>query len=881
MCRTMLAGLVALLLGGLSHGPHISRDPANAASATNGPSVIETIPVGTYPLGVAVNPTTDRIYVGNNQSLNVSVIEGATNTVVATVPGINSARDIAVNPTTNRIYVSASSGHRLSVIDGTANSVTQIWLDGLPDGVGVNPVTNRIYVSNDASQYWMPSLSIVDGLTEAVIDEVSVGSDPQDVDVNSDTNRVYVAKEYGDNVVVVDGATNTVLVTVGVGDAPFGVAVNARTGRIYVANSGSDTVSVIDGATNNVLPAIPVGDQPHGVAVNPTTNRIYVANWGSNDVSLIDGVANTVAATVPVGRGPSGVAANPFTGRVYIANAWDNTVTVIQDVGAADSDGDGLLDDWERPGGGLDANGDGLVDLDLAALGASPWRKDVFVEVDYMDCAAGGCLPWDLHSGLRVGSTALVENAFANAPLDPPASAPPGTPGGVRLHIMWDEPISHNSSTDYAQFFELMDAHFGTSNDRASANWQNIRAAKRIVFHYALMIHHYSGEPEGALGGTWKSSAAFFVAMGEDRLRSGSAETVAAAFMHELGHSLGLGHGGGDKMNCKPNYLSVMNYSRIVRESLPGWQLDYSRQALEPLDEGNLSEPVGLGPKEAIPPGTYVAYGPLRRVPRPFLPDRWEYATAPAEGAIDWNLDGDSNDEAVQQDLNNQLHRVELIDFGFPGCGTPDNDDDGNMDEDGINGLDDDSDGLTDEDGPDGIDILPGYDDWHNLTYIPQRLNVARSTLIPSLTAGQFEAILEAAPDHDEDDVPTVEDNCPLTANLDQADNDSDGFAGSEPGPGDSFGGDACDPDDDNDGCTDSQEAAMGFNANAWYDFYDVPVPARAESHAQRGTHHGRGHRRRPGRSLLRLCGAERSVWRQPQRQRRGLRLRQGQRRHG
>jgi hypothetical protein len=34
-----------------------------------------------------------------------------------------------------------------------------------------------------------------------------------------------------------------------------------------------------------------------------------------------------------------------------------------------------------------------------------------------------------------------------------------------------------------------------------------------------------------------------------------------ATVMHELGHTLGLAHGGrGDSSNCKPNYLSVMNY---------------------------------------------------------------------------------------------------------------------------------------------------------------------------------------------------------------------------------------------------------------------------------------------------------------------------------
>ena len=35
--------------------------------------------------------------------------------------------------------------------------------------------------------------------------------------------------------------------------------------------------------------------------------------------------------------------------------------------------------------------------------------------------------------------------------------------------------------------------------------------------------------------------------------------------------------------------------------------------------------------------------------------------------------------------------------------------------------------------------------------------------------------------------------------------------------------------DSDGDGCTDLQELSMGFDSNAWYDFYDVPVPVNAD----------------------------------------------------
>ena len=45
-----------------------------------------------------------RVYVGNFGSNTVSVIDGITNTVIATVPVVFSPFDLAVNEVTNRIY---------------------------------------------------------------------------------------------------------------------------------------------------------------------------------------------------------------------------------------------------------------------------------------------------------------------------------------------------------------------------------------------------------------------------------------------------------------------------------------------------------------------------------------------------------------------------------------------------------------------------------------------------------------------------------------------------------------------------------------------------------------------------------------------------------
>ena len=76
--------------------------------------------------------------------------------------------------------------------------------------------------------------------------------------------------------------------------------------------------------------------------------------------------------------------------------------------------------------------------------------------------------------------------------------------------------------------------------------------------------------------------------------------------MHELGHNLGFGHGGGDSINYKPNYLSIMNYSFSVdRNDIPGIGMTYSRwgpDSLHLLDESSLAEDDGVLVKDGSVP---------------------------------------------------------------------------------------------------------------------------------------------------------------------------------------------------------------------------------------------------------------------------------------
>jgi len=164
---------------------------------------------------------------------------------------------------------------------------------------------------------------------------------------------------------------------------------------------------------------------------------------------------------------------------------------------------------------------------------------------------------------------------------------------------------------------------------------------------------------------------------GSDKASVGSETQQAATFMHELGHNFDLRHGGpykfypfsntggakgdgtltsGSSVNCKPNYNSIMSYSKQLEDYYPDpstqYRLDYSEGEHIPfgvLDETDLDEPAGLTGNS----GTVVIFGTTGGI-----------EDAPVGPNINWDgsISGvDPNTGAAETgDINN---------LGIPGCG--------------------------------------------------------------------------------------------------------------------------------------------------------------------------------------------------------------------
>ena len=267
-----------------------------------------------------------------------------------------------------------------------------------------------------------------------------------------------------------------------------------------------------------------------------------------------------------------------------------------------DTDRDGLPDGWEV---------DGHERVDYPGLGCNPLHRDILVELDYQVLEVQ-----DTWRTAMLSPVAVQRAQELFAELD--VANPDGEPG-IALHIVPDTRLN----SDFNCYYE----DNGVVGDESPPNF-----LYRETFHKAQLCLGGVSRGHSAIGRrTMKLRVPLANADDSDDLDEPEQFTRWALFVHELGHSLGLRHGGDEDLNYKPNYPSLMNYAydfsfggspRTLRDT----RIQFSDGDLPSLNECRLTE-----------------RRPFRDVPTAalrFLISYQDGFEVNDDGNIDWDGDG-------------------------------------------------------------------------------------------------------------------------------------------------------------------------------------------------------------------------------------------------
>ncbi len=288
--------------------------------------VTATWPLGKRPRGVIGAPDRRRLYVAlsgsplagpgvDEKSLppadkaadGIGIVRLSDGRVERVLTGVSDPEQVALSPDGSRLFVASEDSAVAAVINiVTGKIVTKADVGGEPEGLAVSATAGLLGVTSEETNS-VTLLTLSDPKSAA---RLPVGLRPRDLAFTPDGKSLFVSGENDASLTVIDVPTRSVRQTLhlaGSGARPKGVAISPDGARVYVTTGRGGHVDVLDIGTLKFIASIAVGARPWGIGLSPDGRYLYTANGPSNDVSVIDTVSLSVVATVKAGEKPWGL----------------------------------------------------------------------------------------------------------------------------------------------------------------------------------------------------------------------------------------------------------------------------------------------------------------------------------------------------------------------------------------------------------------------------------------------------------------------------------------------------------------------------------------------------------------------------------------------
>jgi YVTN family beta-propeller protein len=315
-----------------AHRVYVSNETSGDVTVLDGATLetLATLPLGKRPRGLQLAADGRTLFValsgspisppGVDESTlpppdkgadGIGVVDVAELRIERVLRGVSDPEQLAVGLDAQTLYI-ASEDTGTAVIQDAASGarLAELPVGGEPEGVGISPDGALVYVSSETDH----RVTAIDTVTRRAVASVEVGKRPRAIAFAPDGRRAYVTGENDASVTVVDTKTHAIVDRVtltGENVRPMGVAVAPDGAIVYVATGRGGTVVALDAQTLEVRGSVRVGQRPWGIALSPDGRRLYAANGPSNDVTVIDAARLEVVATLPVGQRPWGVVVGP------------------------------------------------------------------------------------------------------------------------------------------------------------------------------------------------------------------------------------------------------------------------------------------------------------------------------------------------------------------------------------------------------------------------------------------------------------------------------------------------------------------------------------------------------------------------------------------
>src|SRR5438093_7313111 len=198
-----------------------------------------------------------------------------------------------------RVYVVNEESQDVWVLDAATRAVVgSAKVEKLPRGITPSPDGTSLYVTNMGSN----DVTIIDTATLTTTTMHGTGLNPHESAMGPDGRWLYVSNPSSNTVTVHDTISRVPVASIPVGRFPHGVALSPDGKRLYVANRDTGDVSVIDTTMRQVVATISTAPDSRDLAVSPDGKTLYVVSTNPGLLSFVDTIQARVVKSVKAGR---------------------------------------------------------------------------------------------------------------------------------------------------------------------------------------------------------------------------------------------------------------------------------------------------------------------------------------------------------------------------------------------------------------------------------------------------------------------------------------------------------------------------------------------------------------------------------------------------
>jgi YVTN family beta-propeller protein len=279
--------------------------------------IVNEFPVGRLPQHVVPSHDMRTLYVNNNQGNTLTPIDPVTGQPGADIP-VNDPYNLYFTPDGTKAVVMAE---RESQIDFRDPQTWELIASVEIPYSGVNhadfSADGTYMLASCEFSGWVVKIDLT---TLQLSGELETGGQPIDVRIAPDGKNFFVANQSRNGISVIDPVAMAETAFVSTGAGTHGIYPSRDATQLFVSNRAAGTVSVIDIATLTVVATWTTGGSPDMGGVTADGSQLWLSSRYNAAVYVLDTATGEVIRTINTDLGPHGLLVWPQPGRYSLGH---------------------------------------------------------------------------------------------------------------------------------------------------------------------------------------------------------------------------------------------------------------------------------------------------------------------------------------------------------------------------------------------------------------------------------------------------------------------------------------------------------------------------------------------------------------------------------